>query len=458
MRLLKIKTAVIYLLFLGLCSCKQAEIKSLETAKTNFIVIFADDLGYGDLSSFGHPSIKTPHLDQMAIEGQRWTNFYVASSVCTPSRAALLTGRLPFRSGMTNVLFSNSKDGIPQKEITLAEQLKTAGYATACIGKWHLGDQKKFLPTEHGFDYYFGIPYSNDMDLPEWVNANGTNYWKFWNDPKNLDSNNFNVPLLRNTEVIERPANQTTLTQRYTEETSNFIKENKNQPFFIYLAHTMPHVPLFASEAFSGKSDRGLYGDVVEEIDYNVGQILSTLKKEGLAENTLVVFTSDNGPWKQFKENGGSAGPLKGGKGSTWEGGVRVPTIFWSPKKIKKGMVTHLGTTMDLFPTFSRLAGIPIPTDRKMDGYDLSPSLFQFQKNQRESVYYYRGENLFAIRNGKYKAHFITKKGNGFFGGTEIQNPPLLYDLSSDPSEKYPLKEANPEVLKKMNELKARHQ
>ena len=458
MRLLKIKTAVIYLLFLGLCSCKQAEIKSLETAKTNFIIIFADDLGYGDLSSFGHPSIKTPHLDQMAIEGQRWTNFYVASSVCTPSRAALLTGRLPFRSGMTNVLFSNSKDGLPQKEITLAEQLKTAGYATACIGKWHLGDQKKFLPTEHGFDYYFGIPYSNDMDLPEWVNANGTNYWKFWNDPKNLDSNNFNVPLLRNTEVIERPANQTTLTQRYTEETSNFIKENKNQPFFIYLAHTMPHVPLFASEAFSGKSNRGLYGDVVEEIDYSVGQILSTLKKEGLAENTLVVFTSDNGPWKQFKENGGSAGPLKGGKGSTWEGGVRVPTIFWSPEKIKKGMVTHLGTTMDLFPTFSRLAGVAVPADRKMDGYDLSPSLFQLQKNQRESVYYYRGENLFAIRNGKYKAHFITKKGNGFFGGTGIQNPPLLYDLSSDPSEKYPLNEADPEVLKKMNELKARHQ
>lgn len=424
MRLLKIKTAVIYLLFLGLCSCKKAEFKNLETAKTNFIIIFADDLGYGDLSSYGHPTIKTPHLDQMAIEGQRWTNFYVASSVCTPSRAALLKGRLPFRSGMTNVLFSNSKNGLPQKEITLAEQLKTAGYATACIGKWHLGDQKKFLPTEHGFDYYFGIPYSNDMDLPEWVNTNGTNYWKFWNDPKNLDSNNFNVPLLRNMEVIERPANQTTLTQRYTEETSNFIKENKNQPFFIYLAHTMPHVPLFASKAFSGKSDRGLYGDVVEEIDYSVGQILNTLKKEGLAENTLVVFTSDNGPWKQFKENGGSAGPLKGGKGSTWEGGVRVPTIFWSPKKIKKGMVTHLGTTMDLFPTFSRIAGVAVPTDRKMDGYDLSPSLFQLQKNKRESVYYYRGENLFAIRNGKYKAHFITKKGNGFFGGTEI-HPPL---------------------------------
>ena len=290
--------------------------------KPNFIVIFADDLGYGDLSTYGNPTIHTPHLDQMAQEGQKWTNFYVGASVCTPSRAALLTGRLPVRSGMASdksrVLFPNSVNGLPQSEITLAEQLKKAGYTTACIGKWHLGHKEQYLPTNNGFDYYFGIPYSNDMDYI----GEGHGYKKLMvENPAGIKTENYNVPLLRNTKIIERPANQNTITKRYAEETISFIKDHKDQPFFIYMAHSLPHIPLFTSSAFKGTSKRGLYGDVLEEIDHGVGKILEALKAEGLAENTIVVFTSDNGPWLPFNTHGGSAGLLRAGKGTTWEGG-----------------------------------------------------------------------------------------------------------------------------------------
>ncbi|TLP74150.1 sulfatase [Maribacter sp. ACAM166] len=448
------------LLLVSICGLLLCVNRGNAQEKTNFIIIFADDLGYGDLSSYGHPTIKTPNLDQMANEGQKWTNFYVGASVCTPSRAALLTGRLPVRSGMTSnkvrVLFPNSVNGLPTEEITLAEQLKTVGYSTACIGKWHLGHKEQYLPTNNGFDYYFGIPYSNDMDNVTEINTM-EDYKNFWLKPDNIKIESFNVPLMRNTEIIERPANQNTITKRYAEEAISFIKKNKEKPFFLYLAHNLPHVPLFASKEFLGKSDRGLYGDVVEEIDYGIGQIITTLKDEGLAENTIVVFTSDNGPWLSFGVNGGSAGLLKAGKGMTWEGGMREPCIFWSPNKIKPALITELGTTMDLFTTFSKMAGVPIPKDRMIDGLDLSQTLFNEQPSPRENIFYYRGPDLFAVRVGDYKAHFITQGEYGQFGPKEEHSTPLLYNLAVDPSEQFNIAEGHPEILSEISDVVGVH-
>lgn len=448
------------LLFLNACTGSgDVDVVKTEPAKPyNFVIIFADDLGYGDLGVYGHPTIRTPQLDQMAAEGQKWTNFYVGASVCTPSRAALLTGRLPVRSGMTSnihrVFFPDSQRGIPAEEVTLAEQMKQAGYATACIGKWHLGHKEEYLPTSNGFDYYYGIPYSNDMDnIIPFRSPNG--YFEFWKSEERKDINTFEVPLMRNTEIIERPANQHTITRRYTEESIKFIKENKDQPFFLYLAHNLPHVPLFASEAFEGKSPRGIYGDVVEEIDAGVGNILTTLKETGLAENTIVVFTSDNGPWLIMNQEGGSAGLLRDGKGSTWEGGMREPCIFWSPGNIQPALITDLGTTMDLYTTFSNMAGVPVPDDRIVDGLDLSGVLFKEEASPRNDVFYYRGDRLYALRVGDYKAHFITQDPYGPV--VEEHNPPLLYNLSIDPSEKFDIAAENPEILEQIMEAVKMH-
>ena len=425
--------------------------------RPNFVIIFADDLGYGDLGVYGHPTIKTPNLDRMAFEGQKWTNFYVGASVCTPSRAALLTGRLPIRSGMSSaksrVLFPDSKNGLPASEVTLAEQLKKRGYNTAAIGKWHLGHKEQYLPTNNGFDYYFGIPYSNDMD-----HVGKTGYKenaKIGHTAIKIED--FNVPLLRNTAVIERPANQNTITKRYAEEAISFIKENKDAPFFVYLAHNLPHIPLFASQEFLGKSERGLYGDVLEEIDDGVGQILKTLKNEGLAENTIVVFTSDNGPWLPFKTHGGSAGLLRAGKGSTWEGGMREPAIFWGPGHIKSGLISDLGSTMDLFTTFSKMAGASIPDDRVIDGVDITATLLNHEPSPRKSILYYRENELYAARLGDYKAHFITKGVYGQFGDREDHETPILYNLSEDPSEQFDIAEDHPEVIEQINRLIAQH-
>lgn len=443
-----------FYLFLGLFTITAQD---TDSQPPNFVIIFADDLGYGDLGVYGHPTIKTPHLDRMANEGQKWTNFYVGASVCTPSRAALLTGRLPIRSGMSSaksrVLFPNSKNGIPASEITLAEQLKKVGYSTACIGKWHLGHKEQYLPTNNGFDYYFGIPYSNDMD-----HIGKTNYKE---DAKighaAIKTEDYNVPLLRNTKIVEQPADQNTITKRYTEETISFIRKNKNEPFFVYLAHNLPHIPLFASKDFLGKSERGLYGDVLEEIDDGVGKILATLKAEGLAENTIVVFTSDNGPWLPFKTHGGSAGLLRAGKGSTWEGGMREPCIFWGPGNIKPGLVSDLGSTMDLFTTFSKMGGVPIPEDRVIDGVDLSTTLLEQAPSSRKAILYYRENELFAVRMGDYKAHFITKGVYGQFGEREDHATPILYNLSEDPGEQFDIAAEHPEILEQINVLVAEH-
>jgi arylsulfatase A len=419
--------------------------------KPNFIIIFCDDLGYGDLSCFGHPTIRTPNLDKMAAEGQRWTNFYVGASVCTPSRAALLTGRLPIRSGMCSnqrrVLFPDSAGGLPQSEVTIAEALKTQGYATACVGKWHLGHLPQYLPTNNGFDSYFGIPYSNDMDR---IAGEGR---QAMFEPK---VEYFNVPLMRNEEIIERPADQNTITKRYTQEAIKFIEKSKNRPFFLYLAHNLPHVPLFVSQQFKGRSLRGLYGDVVEEIDSGVGQILETLHRHGLAENTFVVFTSDNGPWLIFNEHGGSAGLLRDGKGCTFEGGMREPCIMWWPGKIKAGVVNDMGATMDLYTTILTLAGAKVPDDRVVDGLDLSPALFGTGPSPRKTMFYYREAKLYAARKGPYKAHFITKPAYGS-GAEKMHDPPLLYHLGHDPSEKYDISKDHPEVIEDIKKEVALH-
>jgi arylsulfatase A len=411
----------------------------------NIVVIFCDDLGYGDLSCFGHPTIRTPNLDRMAAEGVRLTQFYSASPVCTPSRAALMTGRLPIRSGMCSdkrrVLFPNSGGGIPASEVTLAEGLKAQGYTTACVGKWHLGHLPQFLPTSNGFDSYFGIPYSNDMDRVNDVPRGREPFW----DPK---IEYWNVPLMRDLEIVERPADQTTITKRYAEEAVSFIKKNKDGKFFLYLPHSLPHVPLFRSKEFEGKSLRGLYGDVIEEIDWSVGQVLQTLKELKLDQNTIVWFTSDNGPWLTFQDHGGTAGLLREGKGTTWDGGMREPSVCWWPGTIPAGQVSaELGTTMDIYATSLSLAGAKPDADRVVDGYDLSESLKGKSKSPREVVYYYRGTKLMALRKGPWKAHFSTQES--YTGNRQLteHDPPVLYNLEVDPSEKWDVAEQHPEVI-----------
>ena len=430
--------------------------------KPNFILVFVDDMGYGDLGCFGHPTIQTPALDKMAAEGQRWTNFYSAASVCTPSRTGLLTGRLAIRSGMCAdwppVLSAVARGGLPDSEITLAEILKSQGYTTGCLGKWHLGHRPQYLPTNRGFDYFFGTPFSNDEAIsPEWRPAfKGFRSWEapLFYEPK---SEYWDIPLMRGTDIIERPVDQTTLTQNYTREAIQFIQSHRDKPFFLYLAHNMPHVPLFASPGFRGKSRRGLYGDVVEEIDWSVAQIRKTLEDEGLSERTLLVFTSDNGPWMVFHEHGGSAGLLRDEKGTTWEGGMRVPAIFYWPSVIRPGMIPDLGTNMDLFTTFCLLAGAQVPQDRVIDGIDLSPVLLGEGPGLREFVFYYRGTQLYAVRKGAFKAHFTTKSAWGKNLKATTHEPPLLYNLNIDPSERWDIAEEHPEMIAEIRAEFQRH-
>lgn len=360
-----------------------------QTARPNFIIIFTDDLGYGDLTCYGNPVIRTPNLDRMAEEGMRFTQFYVAASVCTPSRAGLLTGRYPIRTGLVEgmipgrVLFPNSKTGLQPEEVTIAEVLKEQGYKTAAIGKWHLGHLAEYLPVNQGFDSYYGIPYSNDMDFVK-ATDDTIAHW--------------NIPLIRDTLIEERPARQNTLTMRYTNEALEFITRNQEQPFFLYLAYTMPHIPLFVSDEFVGISTRGLYGDVIEEIDWNVGRILQTLQEQGLDEKTMVIFTSDNGPWLVQGLNGGSAGPLREGKGTTWEGGMRVPMIARWPGTIPADTVSfELATTLDFLPTLAAASGADLPS-AELDGYNILPVLLGQQPSPRETFFFYRGDEVYAVR------------------------------------------------------------
>jgi arylsulfatase A len=421
-----------------------------EPTRPNFVVIFADDLGYGDLGSFGNPVFRTPNLDRLAAEGQRWTQFYVAASVCTPSRAGLLTGRYPVRSGMTGprgVLFPDSGGGLPASEVTIAEALAPAGYVSGAFGKWHLGHLPRYLPTRQGFETYWGIPYSNDMDK---VPGSPDYLAEAKRDPRfQANSADYNVPILHDEAQVERPADQRTITRRYTEKAVEFIRTHRDRPFFVYLAHSMVHIPLFTSPEFRGHSRAGVYGDAVEEVDWSVGRIVATLEELGLEKRTVVVFTSDNGPWLIYDTHGGSAGPLRGGKGDTFEGGFREPTIFWGPGQVEPRVVRDMGSTLDLLPTFCAMAGVEPPSDRILDGYDLSPVLRGGGESARHEMFFYRGREIFAARVGPFKAHYVTQSGYG--GDPPVRHdPPLLYQLEDDPGERFDVAARHPDVLERI--------
>ena len=394
--------------------------------KPNFVFILTDDQGYADLGCFGSTTLKTPHVDRMAAEGVRLTDFY-AAPVCSPSRASLMTGCYPRRVGIDlaggrNVLYPGQPEGLNPSEMTLAELLKGQGYATACIGKWHLGDQPPFLPTAQGFDSYFGIPFSNDM-----ANAYGL--------PP--------LPLMRGDKVIEENPKQALLTQRYTEEAIAFIKANKDKPFFVYLPHNMPHNPVAASEKFRGRTTRGAYGDAIEEIDWSTGQILDTLKQLGLDEKTLVMYVSDNGG-----TGGGDNTPLRGSKASTWEGGIRVCAVARWPGKIPAGTVCkEIASNMDILPTFARLAGAEAPKDRIIDGIDIWPLLSgQAGAKGRETFFYYDTDSLQAVRSGKWKLVVVEREGKTL----SRLDTPKLYDLEKDIGETTDVAAQNPDVVKKL--------
>jgi len=429
-----------------LCAAAAAAAAAQGKPPPNVILILTDDQGYGDLGCHGSTRIKTPRIDRMAAEGIRFTDFYAPASVCTPSRAAMLTGCYPQRVGMgeipplpggkpwqTRVLFRNAPFGLNPDETTVAEVLKSAGYATACVGKWHLGDQKPFLPTNHGFDEFFGILYTNDMPP---------------------------VNFVRGEQIVEEKIDQTTITGRYTDEALKFIRGHKDKPFFLFLSHTMPHVPLAASAKFKGKSAGGLYGDAIEEIDDSTGRVLDALTELKIDERTLVIFTSDNGPWLAKGENGGSAFPLRGGKGGTYEGGFRVPCIMRLPGTIPPGSVCReMATQMDLLPTLARLVGAP-SFSHPIDGKDITDLLRAKPgaASPHESFFYYAGNRLHAVRSGKWKLKVPTTLGEEFAGYLQIENadteiPRALYDLESDPGEQKSVLADHPQVAKRLEAM-----
>jgi len=399
----------------------------------NFVFLFADDLGYADLGCYGSDKIATPNLDRMAAEGIRFNDFYTGEPVCTPTRAALMTGCYPKRVGLhRHVLFPTSKTGLNPSEITVARLLKDQGYATMCIGKWHLGHHPEFLPTRHGFDAYYGIPYSNDMPTP-------------------IPDGGKGVVLLRDEKVIEHPTDQATLTERYTAEAIKFITANKDRPFFLYLPHTFPHGPLHVSARFKGKSKGGLFGDVVECIDWSCGEILAAIKQAGIDEQTLVIFTSDNGP------GGHPAPPLRGGKGSTWEGGMRVPFIARWPGKVPAGAAcAEQASVMDILPTFAGLAGARMPTDRVIDGKDIWPLMSgrPGARSPHEAFFYYSMYgDLSAVRSGQWKLHIkISAYGRS---AKEKEAAPALYDLSADIGEKTNVAADHPDVVERLTKMAA---
>jgi arylsulfatase A-like enzyme len=409
------------------------------------VIIYCDDLGYGDIGPFGAKGYQTPNLDRMAAEGMKFTDFHSAAAVCSASRVALMTGCYPQRVGILGALGPKAKVGINEDEVLLPEILKQRGYATAIFGKWHLGDNPRFLPTRHGFDRYFGLPYSNDM-------------WP--NHPTNAKAYP-PLPLIEGDKVVQTMPDQTQLTTWYTERAVQFINDNKDKPFFLYVPHSMPHVPLFVSDKFKGKTERGLFGDVIAEIDWSVGQILDALTKAGVDEQTLVLFSSDNGPWLSYGNHAGNAGPLREGKGTTWDGGHLEPTLARWPGKIPAGRVCReLCGTIDVLPTFAKLAGGSAPQDRIIDGLDIWPLMSGAQgaKTPHDRFYYYWNFGLEGVRSGPWKLHLpheyqhlVTPGKDGQPGKFErLKTEVALYNLVEEVSEKTDLAAANPEVVQRL--------
>lgn len=455
----------VHLTIMGICSlitasdaCSPGKNPSAGSSADhpNIVLIFADDMGYGDLSCYGAVRYKTPNIDRLAAEGMRLTSFYVAQAVCSASRAALLTGCYSNRVGIGGALNHTARIGINPEEETIAEVLKKSNYKNAVIGKWHLGHLEPFLPLQHGFDHYFGLPYSNDM----WpVNYDGSPVTEEKNDRKIMYPV---LPLIRDNECIREIKtlrDQAELTNLYTEEAVKFINENKGNPFFLYLAHSMPHVPLAVSDKFRGKSEQGLYGDVLMEIDWSVGRIMEVLSKNGILENTLIIFTSDNGPWLNFGNHAGSAGGLREGKGTSWEGGQKVPCIMKWPGHIPEGSVCNkLASTIDILPTLAEITGSGLP-EKKIDGISILPLLLGDETADPREVfyYYYQFDCLEAIQKNHWKLVFPHKSRTyeGFSPGMDGQSGKTgmvetgygLYDLRRDPGERYDLKEYFPEIL-----------
>jgi arylsulfatase len=432
---------------------------SLQAAERlpNLVIIFTDDQGYGDLGSFGATGYSTPNLDRLASEGTRFTNFHVAQPVCSASRTALLTGCYPNRLGMHGALGPNANHGLAKTEVTLAEMLKTKDYATGMAGKWHLGHRKPFLPIHHGFDEYLGLPYSNDM-------------WPSHPEQKPNGSAGYPaLPLIEGDQVIDAEVtavDQTQLTPKYTERAVSFIHKNKDKPFFFYLAHSMPHVPLHVSDKFKGKSKAGLYGDVIQEIDWSVGEVLKAIKQTGNENHTIVLFTTDNGPWLPYGDHAGSAGPLREGKGSVWEGGVRVPFLAKWPGHIPVGKTSNaMLMTIDIFPTIAKIVGADLP-QHPIDGRDVWPLISSQPgaKNPHDVYYFYYGTNeLQAITSGdgRWKLQMPHKYGSvqGIARGTSGKPvktipkailQPELYDLENDLGETKDVSQDHPQIMKEL--------
>jgi len=441
------------------CSRRDKTPEAAQKRLPNFVVIFTDDQGYSDVGCYGAEGFETPNLDQMAAEGVRFTSFYVSQAVCSASRSSLLTGCYPNRVSIFGALSPQSKIGLNPNEETIAEVLKKKGYAAGIFGKWHLGHHREFLPLQHGFDEYLGLPYSNDM----WP----LDYGGKIAPKEHRKAKHPFLPLIDGNEKVAElrtMKDQDTLTTHYTERAVQFIEKNKDRPFFLYVPHSMPHVPLGVSDKFRGRSKQGIYGDVIMEIDWSVGEILKALKRNGLEDNTLVVFTTDNGPWLNFGNHGGSALPLREGKGTSWEGGVRVPCIMRWPGHIPAGRVCdRIAATLDLLPTFAAISGAPLPK-HKIDGVNIM-SLLQGEPeaNPRDHLFYYYGKQLQCVRQGKWKLIFpyTYRSYKGVKPGMDGLPGPYakgetgleLYDLDNNIGEKYNVASEYPEVVKRLQAL-----
>lgn len=447
----KIKFVILLWLFIWQNSICQDD-NTTSNSSPNIILIFTDDQGYNDVGVFGAEDISTPNLDQMANDGAKLTNFYAAQAVCSASRAAILTGSYPNRIGIHNALMPNSKKGLNPNEITLAEILKNKGYATAIFGKWHLGDAAEFMPTKHGFDEYFGIPYSNDM-------------WPL--HPQQGPIFDFGpLPLYKNEKVIDTLTDQTNLTTLITQHSVDFIERNKDNPFFLYVPHPQPHVPLYVSDKFKGKSNRGLYGDVIMELDWSVGEIIKSVEQNGLTENTIIIFTSDNGPWLAYGNHSGSAYPFREGKGTGWEGGQREPFIIKYPKEIEAGVTIDAPLmAIDIFPSLAEVTNSEL-SGEVIDGKSAWGLLTGKTDESPQEAYffYYRVNELFGVRYGKWKLYFphTYRTMNGQAPGKdglpgEYKMVDLkqieLYDLESDPSETKNVAASNAKVVATIKKL-----